>query len=135
TRWRPIFGQGERASKTHLYNCGVTVGDLFLFYGWFRRAEYHAVKFRYVKNAEDIHLIYGWLQVGAVIPCDDPELSDIPWARYHPHFSSRDGIAYIASRKLHVGSSGKAVAGAGCFKHYNESLRLTAPDTATSRNW
>ena len=133
--WRPIFGQGERASKTHLYNCGVTVGDLFLFYGWFRRAEFRAGQFRYVTNAEDVHFIHGWLQVGAVIPCDDPALSDIPWARYHPHFSSGDGIAYIASRKLRLGSSAKALPGAGYFKRYKELLCLTAPNSTTRRNW
>lgn len=40
--WRPIFGQGEQGSESHLQACGVTVGDLFLFYGWFKEAERRA---------------------------------------------------------------------------------------------
>src|SRR5689334_1319956 len=34
--WRPAFGQ-TGAAQTHLDHCGVGVGDLFLFFGWFRR--------------------------------------------------------------------------------------------------
>lgn len=30
--WRPLFGQSDQ-SQTHLKNEGVTVGDLFLFFG------------------------------------------------------------------------------------------------------
>ena len=33
--WRPMFGQAK-ASEAHLARMGVTVGDLFLFFGWFR---------------------------------------------------------------------------------------------------
>src|ERR1051325_6588291 len=45
--WRPIFGQGQSAAQSHLQTCGVTVGDLFLFFGWFREAERRNGKFRY----------------------------------------------------------------------------------------
>ena len=34
--WLPLFGQVD-AAQSHLENCGVGVGDLFLFFGWFRR--------------------------------------------------------------------------------------------------
>lgn len=52
-----------------LYNClpgylenqGVTVGDLFLFFGWFRQAEIVNERYRFVRKAPDLHVIYGWL--------------------------------------------------------------------------
>jgi hypothetical protein len=33
--WRPLFGQ-DGAAQTHLANQRVGIGDLFLFYGWFK---------------------------------------------------------------------------------------------------
>jgi Nucleotide modification associated domain 3 len=64
--WRPIFGQGG-AAETHLHDYGVTVGDLFLFFGWFKEAELHQGKYRRKPKARDLHVLYGWLQVGAVL--------------------------------------------------------------------
>ena len=37
--WMPAFGQ-TGASLTELYENGVCVGDLFLFFGWFKETEY-----------------------------------------------------------------------------------------------
>src|SRR5688572_20248216 len=34
--WRPLFGQTDTA-QAHLASCGVGEGDLFLFFGWFRK--------------------------------------------------------------------------------------------------
>ncbi len=115
--------------------CGVTVGDLFLFFGWFREAELRDGKYRYRPDAPDLHVIYGWLQVGAVIPCTDRQLSDIPWARYHPHFRGGYGTAYIASDKLDLGRNTRDIPGGGQFTGYHECLRLTAPNSLSRRSW
>jgi hypothetical protein len=108
---------------------------LFLFYGWFREVERHGGKYRYKKDAADIHVIYGWLQVGAIVSCNDPGLSDIPWARYHPHFRCRDGTAYISSKTLCLGHVSDGIAGGGHFTRYRDSLRLTAPDSEHRKVW
>ena len=133
--WRPIFGQGQSAAESHLQACGVTVGDLFLFFGWFREAELRGGKYRYKPNAPDLHVIYGWLQVGSIIPCTDRHLSDIPWARYHPHFRGGYGTAYVASDKLDLGGNTRKIPGGGQFVRYHERLRLTAPNSLTRRLW
>lgn len=133
--WRPIFGQGQFAAESHLKTCGVTVGDLFLFFGWFREAELRGGKYRYRPDAPDLHMIYGWLQVGAVIPCTDRQLSDIPWARYHPHFRGGYGTAYVASDKLDLGGNTRDIPGGGQFAGYHECLRLTAPNSLSRRFW
>ena len=39
--WRPTFGQDE-AAEGHLRNNGITIGDLFLFFGWFQDVRSHA---------------------------------------------------------------------------------------------
>jgi len=133
--WRPIFGQGQSAAESHLKTYGVTAGDLFLFFGWFREAEQKGGKYRYRPDAPDLHVIYGWLQVGAVIPCTDRQLSDIPWARYHPHFRGRYGTAYVANDKLDLGGDTRDIPGGGQFAGYHECLRLTAPNSLSRRMW
>ncbi len=48
--WRPIFGQAG-AAESHLQARGVTSGDVFIFYGWFKRVEYISGKYKYEKDA------------------------------------------------------------------------------------
>lgn len=45
--WRPLFGQAG-GDQTHLTLQGVTLGDVFLFFGWFRQVEIAYRKYRYV---------------------------------------------------------------------------------------
>ncbi len=85
--WRPIFGQAGAAEK-HLQNQGVTEGDVFVFYGWFKQVELVLGKYRYVRAAPDLHVIFGWLQVEQRLSIDS--LSEIPaWASDHPHCKDR----------------------------------------------
>lgn len=120
--WQPAFGQ-EGAALSHLQNQGVGVGDLFLFYGWFKRTEYRDNRLCYAKGVPDLHIIYGWLQVGQVIdsPADVPE-----WLQSHPHnsierWNSKSNAIYIASDSLSIELE---LSGAGCL-HYSDSLVLT----------
>ncbi len=54
--WRPIFGQVD-AAQSVLAREGVGPGDLFLFFGWFRRVTAAAGRFRYVPGAPDLHVM------------------------------------------------------------------------------
>lgn len=80
--WRPAFGQMESALSA-LRNNGVSEGDLFLFFGWFRQSEFDENgKLRYRANAPDLHIIYGYLQIGKIIT----QKSNVPeWLKDHPH--------------------------------------------------
>ena len=100
--WKPSFGQMGAALK-HLRNQGVSVGDLFLFFGWFRQSEEINGKLIYKKGAPDVHIIYGYMQIGSII---DKE-SDIPqWLSVHPHASYFDAweknqnAIFIPTKKL-----------------------------------
>ena len=79
--WMPAFGQ-DMAALSHLRNQQVGVGDLFLFFGWFRMTEWKDGKLAYVKGAPDWHVIYGYLQIGKIVkaPADMPA-----WLVAHPH--------------------------------------------------
>lgn len=98
TGWRPAFGQDGIAQR-HLDRRGVGPGDLFLFFGWFRRVERVRGRYRYVAGQPHLHVLFGWLRVGEVLRVgQDP----IPgWLRDHPHAGRRTtphNTIYVADR-------------------------------------
>jgi Nucleotide modification associated domain 3 len=136
--WRPIFGQRGQ-SQSHLERNGVGAeGDLFLFFGWFRRVEPHAQGWRYVRGAPDLHVIFGWLQIEAAYPVDSKLEGRIPWAAYHPHFHlhipNANNTLYTARDRLSLNGRQLQIPGGGVFPVYRETMRLTAPGR-TRRYW
>jgi hypothetical protein len=130
--WRPLFGQAGRA-QAHLRKHGVGPGDVFLFYGWFRRAGWEGDRLQYTRDAPDLHVIFGWLQVEAVLPAAYGCPPGIPWAAYHPHFhvphaeDSTDSVVYVSRRYLKLpGTKVRDIPGAGAFPRYADDLCLTA---------
>jgi len=130
TGWRPIFGQAAAAQK-HLANQGIGPGDLFLFFGYFQRAERVGGEFRFVRGAPRLHVIFGWLQVGAVARVTDSLVADRPWAAGHPHLAPRpieykENTLYFASDRLSC--IGSDASGAGTFERLVPGLILTQTD-------
>jgi hypothetical protein len=132
--WRPLFGQAG-AAETHLRRYGVTVGDLFLFFGWFREAELYEGSYRYKPGAPNLHVMYGWLQIGAILTFPHRHFANIPWADYHPHFYGAFGTVYIAGDYLETRGRCYDISAAGCFSRYDDSLRLTAPNSKSRGEW
>lgn len=127
TGWLPAFGQ-TGAAQTHLANQGVGVGDLFLFFGRFRQAEYAPDGWlRYVRSAPTLHIVFGYLQVGAIVQGD--QVRDYPW---HPHAENPhplpNNTLYLASDPLTFSEA----AGSGVLAHREDRV-LTAPGLAQSR--
>jgi hypothetical protein len=133
--WKPVFGQ-EGAAEAHLQNLNVKEGDIFLFYGWFRQVEQSSGPFRYVKNALDLHVIFGWLQIERRIAVNDR--SKVPdWAQDHAHFrrtknDSVDSI-YISTNYLQLPGTHIILPGAGVFPRFHPVLCLTAPGMSRSK--
>lgn len=132
--WRPIFGQ-TGGDQSHLENQGVGVGDLFLFFGWFRHTELSTDgKLRFTGSRDGFHALFGWLQVGQVHRVNVQSAKTLPeWTLYHPHVASPDGFdanntIYISAENLNLGERDLPVAGAGTFARHSPALRLTAPD-------
>jgi len=133
--WRPVFGQ-DGTAQAHLKNSGVDVGDLFLFFGWFRRTELAEAEYRFVRGAPDLHVIFGWLQIDRIVAVDPGQTNVPAWAEYHPHFhtdSGTDNTVYVAREDLLLPGTGRGPAGGGALQRYQEDLRLTAP--GRSRSW
>ena len=133
--WRPLFGQAAVA-EAHLQKRDVTSGDIFLFYGWFRKVEVVQGRFRYVPGSPDLHVIFGWLQIDRRI--DVSECAEIEtWAAAHPHckshkYDSRDSI-YISRPFLNL--PGIKRVGAGTFTEFHSLLRLTNPSSLRRSVW
>lgn len=106
--WLPAFGQ-VGGSQSHLVNQGVGVGDLFLFFGWFRNVyQNSAGNWDYHSGAPDLHVLFGWLQIDDIIPVGNnfgPVLGRYPWLNNHPHLSGNCGptnTVYIATKNLKI---------------------------------
>lgn len=134
--WRPLFGQ-DGAAQSHLANQGVGVGDLFLFFGWFREVRRVGRGYRFVKGAPDQHVIYGWLQVGEIWQGAQLVGTVPKWAADHPHCCGGRGernTLYIAANDLRIpGEGAPPLAGAGLFSQYQERYGLTAPNSLRTR--
>ncbi len=118
--WRGLFVQ-VLSSQGTLRRAGVQPGDLFLFFGWFRRVECDIDHWRYVRGEPDIHVLWGWLSIGDIrkvyadIEDDDPILD---WSLY---FTAMSGSAHT-SATLYIADDDL---GAGVFPRFSEQLQLT----------
>ena len=128
--WVPIFGQ-IGAAETHLENQGVGIGDLFLFFGWFRKTEEKEEELKYKKGEKDAHMLFGYLQIGDIVRGKD--VKKYPW---HPHASyytpTNNNTMYIASNKLIIDGKDTDLPGAGTFR-FSDELVLTMPGQPKSR--
>jgi hypothetical protein len=133
--WIPAFGQLGAAAR-HLTNCGVTAGDLFLFFGWFRSIAVDHGRYAYVPRSPDQHVIFGWLQVQ---DCLNIASNGCPVGlERHPHTVLRRTYRglnhlYRASDRLHLPGYTLNLPGAGYFPTWQSRRCLTAQ--GRSRCW
>jgi hypothetical protein len=133
--WKPLFGQ-TGAAESHLRGRDIQPGDIFLFYGWFRRVELVNGLYSYAVGAPDLHVLFGWLQVEQRISVYDRS-SIPPWAIYHPHCAARTfgpmNALYLSSDRLSLPGVPSTFPGAGLFPRFHPCLQLTAEGEPRSR--
>lgn len=132
--WKPAFGQ-TGSSLTELRENGVKEGDLFLFFGWFKQTEYFKGGMRYVPKSPDLHVIYGYMQIGSIVD----SVKQIPkWLRYHPHanlinyndaWSKDQNAIFLPTDRL---SFAPKLSGSGVFS-FRQDLVLTKAGYSRSR--
>jgi hypothetical protein len=140
--WRGAFGQCS-AAQSHLDSNLVGVGDLFLFFGWFRKAEFVKGYWRFARNAPNIHVIYGWLQVGEKY-CLKNEWRNVPkYGQSHTHFVNRhehdeecdNNTLFIGANKISLSKESQNTSGYGQFPLFNPSLCLTCQTSPNRALW
>jgi hypothetical protein len=121
--WRPAFGQSAAATGV-LNNQKFGAGDLFVFFGWFRRTAFaDSAKTKLKFHPDDRygrHMAFGWLQVGEVVD-KLPLREDLLFLSDHPHvrFFNQEG----KNNRIYV--SAKNGLKAGVFSTESESIAFT----------
>ena len=73
-KWEAIFGQSGKYAAPHLSNNGVGNGDIFLFFGWFRRTILTEQGYKFDPTDENgRHVIWGYMEVGNVVEVKEDE--------------------------------------------------------------
>jgi hypothetical protein len=131
--WRPCFGQ-IGAAQSHLEKLGVYEGDLFLFFGWFRKIRNRNGKLEFDPNERGVHALFGYLQIDKILKITN-ETKVPKWIEYHPHNSENrrkyeTNTIYVAKECL---SWNRQLPGAGTFK-FNRNIVLTK-DGLTRSKW
>ncbi len=134
--WRPAFGQISSA-QGHLINQNVKVGDIFLFFGRYQKTDYIDSHLKYINNSQEVHAIYGYLQIGEILYKDD--VKKCPW---HPHSEAfriykengeySNNAIYLASDRLVIDGKDMGLSGAGTFK-YSDKIVLTADEMSITK--
>ncbi len=102
--WRGLFGQIDRV-QSHLVNQGIEEGDLFLFFGWFRKTIVRNGELKFdPKDRFGRHIIYGYLQIDQIIRADSEKKLE-KWIMHHPHalasrLSRFNNTIYISKESL-----------------------------------
>jgi hypothetical protein len=127
--WKACFGQ-HGIAQIHLNKKEVEKGDIFLFFGWFKKTQLINGQLSYVKESPDQHVIYGYLQIGEILK----EQEKIEKYNWHPHaqenFIGKDNnnALYVASEFL----LDTELPGFGTFK-YSPDLVLTKEGYSRSK--
>lgn len=137
--WSPAFGQVHSAQGV-LRNAKVEIGDIFLYFGWFRKTIERENGYNYLTRKDsddfydisDLHAIYGYMQIGEIIT-DKEEIKKYSW---HPHSFSHynednsNNALYLPAKRL---SFAPNLPGYGTFA-YDKKYVLTA-ENKTRSNW
>jgi len=107
--WNGIFGQ-QGAALTHLENQSVEEGDIFLFFGSFKRT-YRNPTLHFERDYAR-HIIFGYLIVGEIAEIDEKQN---PIFNEHPHFQNKE--LFAPRNTVYLANSEKDY---GVFKFRNE---------------
>ncbi|MEM6965437.1 MAG: hypothetical protein AAF573_11770 [Bacteroidota bacterium] len=111
--WNGILGQ-QGAALTHLENQNVTKGDIFLFFGSFKRT-YRNSNLNFERDYER-HIIFGYLIVSQIIKIEEAKNSIF---EEHPHFQNQE--LFAPRNTVYIANSEEDY---GVFK-YRDELVLT----------
>ncbi len=128
--WKGLFGQMDK-DQSHLEEKKVEEGDLFLFFGWFRRTAIVNEKITFDSSAPNLHIIFGYLQIDKII---DIDTNIYKWMDYHPHANKErrenpTNTIYVAKDRLTWNSG---IPGYGFFR-FNKELVLTKEGCSRSK--
>jgi hypothetical protein len=133
--WRAAFGQAG-AAEAHLRNQGVGPGDLFVFFGLFRRTVEVDGRLRWDPSSSPEHVVFGWLTVGEVVRAGTERWATLLQTHGdHPHVTHPYGpnnTVYLAADRCALDPERP---GAGTCGVWSPARRLTAPGSPSPTRW
>jgi hypothetical protein len=137
--WLPAFGQVGQA-QSHLEKNHVGLGDIFLFFGWFRKTQNTGNLLSYEHESKNLHVLFGWLQIGAIYKPSANKENLPKWACSHPHVESakdrsKNNTLYVATNYIDLPGIPKDIPGGGVFPQFKPVLCLTAPESKKRSLW
>ena len=125
-----LFGQCSTAAQ-YLINNNVKVGDLLLFFGWFREFDIKTYKFS-AQDKTGKHCIYAYFKIGRILDLNNLQDREkaLQLTKTHPHIAytsteyEKTNLLFVADTKLLEDSE---VRGWGRLK-FSESTTLTKPN-------
>jgi hypothetical protein len=137
--WRGALGQTS-AAASHLKSQGVEIGDVFLFFGWFRDVELKEERYQFAARGRSVHALFGWLQIGEIVDLSDGDSrswQNHPWLKTHPHVRRGPEVGntiFVAAERLNVGGRSYG-AGWGRFPRITQSSILTSIKAQGRSTW
>lgn len=128
--WRGVFGQ-TGLSAVHLKNQGIKEGDLFLFFGWFKKTVQNQGRIIYDnQDAEGKHVLFGYLQIGEIVELAETQ-QPYSWLGNHPHLrqvykADKANTLYLAVERLSIANQ---MVGYGRFKFSPELVLSKSEET------
>jgi hypothetical protein len=132
--WRPA--RQVSAAQGHLRKQGVAGGDIFLFWGLFRRVD---ERDGWIGRPE--HYVWGWMQIGCIAPVDSVVReggASWSWARNHPHLrldADPTNTLYVATDRLKLPGLTGSLPGGGTLDEARADRRLTCASAASPSEW
>lgn len=125
-----LFGQCSKAAQ-HLLNNNVQVGDLLLFFGWFREFDIKTYKFS-TQDKTGNHCIYAYFKIGRILDLNNSQDMEeaLQLTKTHPHIAytsteyQKTNLLFVADTKLLEDSD---IRGCGRLK-FSQSTTLTKPN-------
>lgn len=133
------------SSQAHLLNQGVSVGDIFIFFGLFNDCNTSQSEVKVFKSKSK-HIIFGYLQIGEIVypnSLSNKERHDYEskysWLKLHPHWNKeiedfsndKNNCIYIARETCTFDNS---IKGYGTF-NFDKDLVLTKSSESTPTHW
>lgn len=136
--WLGVFGQCG-ASQSHLEKQQVGPGDIFLFFGLYRRTKENECGLKFDHESHNVHVLWGWLQIEKMIRIDFESRNELQWCQDHPHvyYHQRSNNAiYVASKTIKLpGMKKQSLTGSGVFPAFHPRLQLTATESSRPSLW
>lgn len=137
--WRPAFGQNAAAAG-HLLNQQIEKGDLFLFFGTFKRIHQNEKNGKWEYQGKEFHSLFGWLEIGDMINTKNQNpIAAYPFLSIHPHTQppyfennqNQNNLIFVSKAQSDFVENS---VGGGIFKYFTPKLILTK-EGRTKKFW